>query len=160
MNVRKALVVLGVGATTFLVVTGTAIELLGGDFPSALIALPIGVLVGLGGAGFAFLRLDGKSSRPTQSGAAAIATVAYVLLGLWFLRYSVAAVRPVLAFTTIIAVSVLAAVAVGIASWVRHPVLREAGEVVAKTTGGRIDTNLIYFISRLFAFKRTWRAAR
>lgn len=126
MNVRKALVVLGVGTTVFLVVTGATIELLGGDFPSALIALPIGVVVGLGAASLASLRLDGESSRPVQSGAAAIATVAYVLLGLWFLRYSVAAVRPVLAFTTILAVSVLVAVVVGIASWVGHPILREA----------------------------------
>lgn len=123
MAIRKALVSVGVGATTFLVVTVAVIELLGGDFPSVFIALPIGLVAGVAALLGVSVGLDADSSRLVQSTAAAIAAFAYVLLGLLFLRYSVASVRSLLTFGPLVGASLVAAATVGVLAAIRHPII-------------------------------------
>lgn len=135
MDRRKGIIALGVGATTFLVGTVVIIELLGGDFPSALIALPIGVVAGVVTAAGTYLRLGAHTHRVVQSAAVGLAAFSYVLFSLWLLRYAFSIVRPVLTFTLIIIVSLIGAGASAVLAWIQYPILPEDEPTLS--TGGR-----------------------
>jgi hypothetical protein len=97
---------LGVGVTAFLLATAAVTELLAATIEfSALVGLPVGVLVGAGGAAATWLRLwDSSGTRPALLGAAA---VGYAVVALAAASYAISSVRGVVSVERALAVVLL-----------------------------------------------------
>lgn len=109
MDVRKLLTSVGGGITTFLLVTVVIIELLDMEF-SAIIALPIGLLVGLAVLAGIWISIE-EMGPGVQRATSAYASFGLVLLALLGLRY-VNVGRNVLTFDVVVGVSLATAVVV------------------------------------------------
>ena len=118
MNLRTPLTAIGVGITTFLVVTVLGIELLNFEF-SAIVALPFGVVSGLLGAVIALVAVE-RLTRPVQWALQAVAAFGYTIMLLLAVRYvNLAGLRQVISFDWLVVLAVLAALAVLLGSWFR-----------------------------------------
>lgn len=127
MNPTRLAVAIGVGLTTFLFVGAGTIELLGGDFPTALVALPIAMLGGVAVAVATFLRVDADASRTVQSVAEGIAAFGYAFLALQALTYAVAAARePLGGGLRQASIALVVAVVVAAAAWLWEPVVERS----------------------------------
>jgi len=118
VTARRALLAVGAGLTTLLVVGGLLTALLPFEF-SALVGLPVGLLAGL----LAAVLTLGAPIRPGTPGGRAVrayAAFGYVVVGLAALSYvNVAGFRGTLTVTQWAAVGVLAAVTVYLGLWLR-----------------------------------------
>lgn len=116
MRNATGVVPLGIAITTFLVVAGAVTGLLSATIEfSAILGLPAGLLAGAGAAVLARRRLGEGASETGRRVAASIAGFGYAVVVLAFVRYAVAASRPLLSVQAIVGLSVL--VAVGTYSW-------------------------------------------
>lgn len=112
MDARKLFTTIGAGITSFLLVAVLVIELLDMEF-SAIIGLPIGLLVGVGVFVGLWIRVD-RLSLSIRRAATAYAAFGLVLLFLLALRYANIA-RSVLTFEVVVAGSLAAVVIVYVA---------------------------------------------
>ena len=121
MSARSFLVALGVGGTTFLAVIGVVFGYLGGEYPAALYALPMGVAAIFLATAIAYRTLGTRTSKAAQSAIAGLAAFWYASFVLWLLRFTTSALRPFLPFELVFAVGAVAAVAVVGYTWSRYP---------------------------------------
>lgn len=102
---------LGVGVTAFLLSSAAVTELLAASIEfSALVGLPVGVLVGAAAAAATWLRLwNSRRARPALLGAAA---VGYAVVAVAAASYAVSSVRGFVTVERALAVALLVGVAV------------------------------------------------
>lgn len=112
MDARKLLTTIGAGITSFLVVAVIVIELLDTEF-SAIVGLPVGLLVGVVVVVGLWLRVD-ESSPGVRRAVAAYAAFGIVVLALSALRY-VNVGRDLLTFEVVVGGSLAAVVIVYVA---------------------------------------------
>lgn len=115
MDVRKLLTAIGAGITSVLLVAVLVIELLDMEF-SAVVGLPVGLLVGVGVSVGLWVRGD-RLSPSTRRATTAYAAFGLALLVLLALRYATIA-RSVLAFEVVVGGSLAAVVIVYVALFV------------------------------------------
>ena len=125
MVLRRALIAIGAGGTTFLVVSALGFEVFGADFPSVFYVLPIAIAATVLAVAGSFSVLTPSASQPIQSSLSGIAAFGYAFFALWLVRYAIAAARPALPFDRIAVLSAVLAVVIGAVAWSRHPVVHD-----------------------------------
>lgn len=118
MTARSVLVALGVGLTTAVLVAVVVIETLDFEF-SAIVGLPVGLVVGVGIAVLVELRY-GHAGSPVRVLADGTAGFGYAIMVMLAIKYvNVADLESVLTLVTLVIVALAVAGAVGVVSWFR-----------------------------------------
>ncbi|WP_439028142.1 hypothetical protein [Haloarchaeobius sp. DT45] len=116
MDLRRLLLALGSGATTFLLVGGLLASQIP-DIPGGIIGFFGGLLAGLLAVVGVWFAL-GDASPSLERLATAYAAFGYAFLGIWFLRYAhVAGLRSAVDFSLQVVLSVAVAVLVALGDW-------------------------------------------
>ncbi|WP_435365381.1 hypothetical protein [Haloarchaeobius sp. DYHT-AS-18] len=116
MDLRRLLLALGSGATTFLLVGGLLASQIP-DIPGGIVGFFGGLFAGLLAVVAVWLALGDASSTVSRL-VLAYAAFGYAFLGIWFLRYAhVAGLRSAVDFSLQLVLSVAIAVLVAVGDW-------------------------------------------
>lgn len=116
MTRRSTLAAIGVGIAMFLSVTVLVIEALSIAF-SAIVALPVGLLVGVA-IGMSCWRRYDRLSRPTRSVLDGVAGFGFAVVAVLAIRYvDLLGLRSALSFDRLLVVAIVTALLVAVSSW-------------------------------------------